>query len=283
MPRPRGEEVAPLLTGHTPAVHACARAQSTRRMTQFRFDAVSCGPLGRCQGAGARPAGKSYAGRHVLLVPRGGAARGGNSVHSPCRPGRGPAPPGRLRHVQGPDGIDPVRRRHRSPLLEHPHTPWGHSYPRIRVGGVGARAGWVRCGNSVSGCGAGRTKIPGMSGQTLSMCPRSARASRTGEWRAGASRPASPSRQHLRGRGVHRPEPRGTVHRRHSMSITTAVATPPATARTTVPVRCARHVAPADLWDKQVGLLMRDPLPTSPSTCRLPPPAAVRAPPTRCW
>ncbi|MFF8789193.1 hypothetical protein [Streptomyces sp. NPDC015125] len=39
--------------------------------------------------------------------------------------------------------------------------------------------------------------------------------------------------------------------------MATAVA-PPATDPTTGPFRSAREVVPADLWDKQVGLLMRD-------------------------
>ncbi|MFF8196745.1 glycine-rich domain-containing protein [Streptomyces bobili] len=39
---------------------------------------------------------------------------------------------------------------------------------------------------------------------------------------------------------------------------TAAVASPPAAHLATSPVRCARDVVPADLWDKQVGLLMRD-------------------------
>jgi hypothetical protein len=39
---------------------------------------------------------------------------------------------------------------------------------------------------------------------------------------------------------------------------TAAVAMPPAADPTTGPVRSAREVVPAELWDKQVGLLMRD-------------------------
>ncbi|MFH9264122.1 glycine-rich domain-containing protein [Streptomyces sp. NPDC017546] len=40
--------------------------------------------------------------------------------------------------------------------------------------------------------------------------------------------------------------------------MATAVATPLAIDPTTGPIRSARDVVPADLWDKQVGLLMRD-------------------------
>ncbi|AEN10852.1 MULTISPECIES: hypothetical protein [unclassified Streptomyces] len=40
--------------------------------------------------------------------------------------------------------------------------------------------------------------------------------------------------------------------------MATAVATPLVTDPTTGPIRSAREVVPADLWDKQVGLLMRD-------------------------
>ncbi|WTJ00774.1 hypothetical protein OG713_43465 [Streptomyces sp. NBC_00723] len=39
---------------------------------------------------------------------------------------------------------------------------------------------------------------------------------------------------------------------------TAAVAFPAAVDSATGPVRCARDVVPADLWDKQVRLLMRD-------------------------
>ncbi|MFH8804262.1 hypothetical protein ACH4F6_32520 [Streptomyces sp. NPDC017936] len=42
------------------------------------------------------------------------------------------------------------------------------------------------------------------------------------------------------------------------MATTAAVAFPPAAAPATGPLRCARHVVPPDLWDKQVGLLIRD-------------------------
>ncbi|MFI5979160.1 glycine-rich domain-containing protein [Streptomyces sp. NPDC051452] len=42
------------------------------------------------------------------------------------------------------------------------------------------------------------------------------------------------------------------------MATKTAVASPAAADPTTVPVRSARDVVPADLWEKQVGLLMRD-------------------------
>ena len=45
------------------------------------------------------------------------------------------------------------------------------------------------------------------------------------------------------------------VHRlRNPARVVSAAATDP----TTGPVRCARDVVPADLWDKQIGLLMRD-------------------------
>ena len=42
------------------------------------------------------------------------------------------------------------------------------------------------------------------------------------------------------------------------MAATAAVAFLPAADPATGPVRYARDVVPADLWDKQVGLLMRD-------------------------
>ncbi|MFF8481010.1 hypothetical protein ACGFZG_22530 [Streptomyces antibioticus] len=42
------------------------------------------------------------------------------------------------------------------------------------------------------------------------------------------------------------------------MALIAAVASPAAADPTTGPVRCARDVVSADLWDKQVGLLMRD-------------------------
>ncbi|GAA4806258.1 hypothetical protein [Streptomyces ziwulingensis] len=40
--------------------------------------------------------------------------------------------------------------------------------------------------------------------------------------------------------------------------MATAVALPPATDPTTSPIRSVREAVPADLWDKQVGLLIRD-------------------------
>ncbi|MGW6239478.1 hypothetical protein [Streptomyces sp. NPDC055094] len=40
--------------------------------------------------------------------------------------------------------------------------------------------------------------------------------------------------------------------------MATTIASPPATDPTTGPVRSVRDVVPADLWDKQVGLLQRD-------------------------
>ncbi|MFF2216854.1 glycine-rich domain-containing protein [Streptomyces antibioticus] len=42
------------------------------------------------------------------------------------------------------------------------------------------------------------------------------------------------------------------------MALIAAVASPAAADPTTGPVRCARDVVSADLWDKQVGLLMGD-------------------------
>ncbi|MEU5075988.1 hypothetical protein AB0G76_31170 [Streptomyces asoensis] len=42
------------------------------------------------------------------------------------------------------------------------------------------------------------------------------------------------------------------------MAATAAVVSPPAADPATGPVRCARDVVPADLWDRQVQLLIRD-------------------------